>query len=263
MRRNKLRELLDSGQPTIGTQLHSSWPSIVEIVGHTGMFDYVEFGAEYAPFDLYSLENFCRAVELFDMSAMIKIDQEPRRFLAQRAIGAGFQSVLFADCRSVDDARACIRAARPDTPEDGGTFGAVLRRHAYWGQAGTPAYVQALQDVVVVLMVEKHGAVEHLEEILSLGGIDMVQWGPNDYSMSIGKPGTWPNPELRAVERRVIETCLGAGVPPRAEIYSVDAAKYYLDLGVRHFRMGTDLRILYSWLRENGEVLRKTVEAAA
>jgi len=68
---------------------------------------------------------------------------------------------------------------------------------------------------------------------------------------------------LRAVERRVIETCLRAGVPPRAEIYSVDAAKYYLDLGVRHFRVGTDLGILYSWLRENGELLRKTVEAAA
>jgi 2-keto-3-deoxy-L-rhamnonate aldolase RhmA len=116
--------------------------------------------------------------------------------------------------------------------------------------------------VVVVLMVEKHGAVEHLEEILSLGGIDMVQWGPNDYSMSIGKPGTWPNPELRAVERRVIETCLGAGVPPRAEIYSVDAAQYYLDLGVRHFRIGTDLSILYGWLKKNGEALRKTIEAA-
>ncbi len=81
MRRNKLRELLKAGQPTIGTHLHSSWPSIVEVVGHTGMFDYVEFVSEYAPFDLYALDNFCRAVELFDMSAMIKVDQEPRRFL--------------------------------------------------------------------------------------------------------------------------------------------------------------------------------------
>jgi 2-keto-3-deoxy-L-rhamnonate aldolase RhmA len=260
VRHNKLREMLDAGQPTIGTQLHSSWPSIVEIVGHTGVFDYVEFGAEYAPFDLYSLENFCRGAELFEMSTMIKIDQEPRRFLAQRAIGAGFQSVLFADCRSVDDARECIRAVRPDTPEDSGTFGAVLRRHAYWGHAGRPEYVQALNDVVIVLMMEKRGAVEHLEEILALGGLDMIQWGPNDYSMSIGKPGTWPSPELRAVERKLIETCLEAGVPPRAEIYSVEAAKYYLDLGVRHFRIGTDLRILYSWLRENGEALRKAIE---
>ena len=49
MRRNKLRELLQAGRPTLGTHLHSSWPSVVEVVGHTGMFDYVEFVSEYAP----------------------------------------------------------------------------------------------------------------------------------------------------------------------------------------------------------------------
>ena len=39
MRKNRLRELLDAGKPTLGTHLHSTWPSIVEAVGHTGMFD--------------------------------------------------------------------------------------------------------------------------------------------------------------------------------------------------------------------------------
>ena len=60
MRRNKFRELLDTGRPTLATHVHSSWPSVVEIVGHTGMFDYVEFVSEYSPFDLYALDNFCR-----------------------------------------------------------------------------------------------------------------------------------------------------------------------------------------------------------
>ena len=106
MRRNKLREMLKAGKPTLGTHLRQHLrPATVEIVGHSGMFDYVEFVAEYAPFDLFTLDNFCRAVELLDMSAKIKVDQEPRRFLAQRGIGAGFQSVLFADCRSVTASR--------------------------------------------------------------------------------------------------------------------------------------------------------------
>ena len=104
MRDNKIRELLRADQPTIGTHVHSSWPSVTEIVGHTGMFDYVEFVSEYAPFDLHGLENICRAAELHGLSSMIKVDQAPRSFLAQRAIGAGFQSVLFADCRTVADA---------------------------------------------------------------------------------------------------------------------------------------------------------------
>jgi 2-keto-3-deoxy-L-rhamnonate aldolase RhmA len=259
VRPNKLRSLLDAGQPTIGTRVQSTWPSIIEVIGHTGAFDYVEFLAEYAPFDLYALDNFCRAAELFDMTAMIKLDQEPRQFLAQRAIGAGFQSVLFTDCRTVEDARACVRIVRPETPEDGGIYGVAMRRFAFMGYGGGPEYVQALRDVVLVLMIEKKPAVDHLEEILSVDGIDMVQWGPADYSLSIGRPGERGSPEVRAVERRVIETALRMGVPPRAEIRTVDQAKYYLDLGVRHFSIGVDISILYDWLKHNGEDLRRAI----
>lgn len=262
MKPNKLRELLNAGQPTVGTHIHSTWPSIVEIVGHTGMFDYVEFVAEYAPFDLYALENLCRAAELSDMSTMIKVDQEPRRFLAQRAIGAGFQSVLFADCRTADEARECVRAVRPETPQDGGLHGVATRRSTYMRYAGTAAYVQALNDVVVVLMIEKQGAVEHLEEILSIGEIDMIQWGPADYCMSVGRPGDWYDPEIKAIERQVIETGLKMGVAPRAEINSPEQARYYLDLGVRHFCIATDILILYHWLKENGERLRQVISDA-
>jgi 4-hydroxy-2-oxoheptanedioate aldolase len=223
------------------------------------MFDYVEFVAEYAPFDLYSLDNFCRAVELFDMSAIIKVDQEPRGFLAQRAIGAGFQGVLFADCRNIDDVRQCVRVSRPDTPEDGGTYGAGMRRFTYMGYGGSPDYVRAIRDVVVLIMIEKRSAVEQLEAILALDGVDMVQWGASDYTMSIGRPGERSLPEVKDVERRVIETALAAGVQPRAEIGSVDEAKYYLDLGVRHFCLGTDISILFNWWRANGDGLRKAI----
>ena len=107
MRPNKLRELLNAGKLSVGTRVHNTWPSIVEAIGHTGMFDYVEFLAEYAPFDLYSLDNFCRAAELYDMSAMIKIDQEPRSFLAQRGIGEAFR----ASCSQIADRlRTCASA---------------------------------------------------------------------------------------------------------------------------------------------------------
>jgi 2-keto-3-deoxy-L-rhamnonate aldolase RhmA len=259
MRRNKLRELLKSGQPTIGTHIHSTWPSIVEAVGHTGVFDYIEFVAEYAPYDLHELDNLGRAAELYDLSTMIKVDQANRIFTAQRAVGSGFQSVLFADCRSIEDAQECIRSVRPDTPEDGGYFGATTRRITYMSYGGGPEYVQALREVVVVLMIEKQSAVEQLEEILSLDGVDMIQWGGTDYSMSIGKPGARTTPEVKAIERKVFETALKMGVPPRAEIDSVDQARYYLDLGVRHFCIGTDIAILYSWLKEKGEDLRKAI----
>ena len=62
------------------------------------------------------------------------------------------------------------------------------------------------------------------------------------------------------MERRVIETCLRLGIPPRAEIESLDAARYYLDLGVRHFSIGTDLMVLFRWMKDNGEGMRRLFE---
>ena len=90
MRPNKLRELLKADKPTLATHIHTTWPSVIEAIGHTGLYDYVEFVGEYGPYDLHDLDNMCRAAELYAMSMMIKVDQEPRGFLAQRAIGSGF-----------------------------------------------------------------------------------------------------------------------------------------------------------------------------
>ena len=198
MRPNKLRQLLSAGKPTLGTHIHTTWPSIIEAIGHTGVYDYVEFVAEYAPYTLHDLDNMARAAELHDMSMMIKLDQDAQQVVTQHAVGAGFHSVLFVDVRSVDDARHAVQAVRPDTPEDGGVHGVATRRMTYMGYGGGQAYVQALRDIVVVLMIEKKPAVERLEEILSVPGIDMVQWGGSDYSMSIGRAGERGHPEVRA-----------------------------------------------------------------
>src|SRR4051794_28306869 len=169
MRSNRLRELLRAGSPSLGTHLSISWPSIVEIVGHTGTFDYVEFLAEYAPYDLYTLENIGRAIDLFPhMSGMIKLEQQPRLHQAMRAIGSGIQNVLFADVRTVDDARECVRAVRAETPGSNGLHGVGMRRDvSFVLEGGTPAFVKALDDAVVALMIEKKEAVEDLDAILS------------------------------------------------------------------------------------------------
>ena len=260
MRTNKLRSLLQTGQPTLGTRIHSPWPNVVEALAHTGLYDYVEFLAEYASYTMHDLDNWCRAAEVYNLGTMIKVDQDTRMFAAQRAIGSGFESVLFADSRTAEEVRECVRIARPDTPEDGGLYGAATRRFAYMGYGGNAEYVQTLRDVVVAIMIEKKSAIDQLDTILAVSGIDMIQWGPADFSMSIGKPGERRAPEVKAAEKQLIEACLSAGIPSRAEITSPDEAAYYLDMGVRHFSLNHDLNILYGWWKTNGEALRKRLE---
>ena len=259
MKPNKLREKLNSGVKTVSTHIHSTWPSVVEAAGYTGMFDYVEYVAEYGTFDLHDLDNFCRAAELHDMGSMIKVDQSHQAFEAQRGIGAGFGGVLFTDCRSAEDVRHCVRLARPDTPEDKGLYGVATRRNSYMNYGGTPDYVKAINEIVVAVMIEKKGAVDELEEVLSTPGLDMVQWGGSDYSMSIGRPGGRNHPEVVAARNKVFETAIKMGVPPRAEVGSPEEAQEFLDMGVQHFSIGTDISILHDWWKESADGLWKAI----
>jgi 4-hydroxy-2-oxoheptanedioate aldolase len=106
-------------------------------------------------------------------------------------------------------------------------------------------------------MIEKRQAVERLEEILAVPGIDMIQWGPSDYSMSTGHAGQRGDPEVKAAEKKVFETAQRLGIPARAEIGSPEDAKRFLDWGVRHFSVGSDLSILHSTLRRHAEGVRE------
>jgi hypothetical protein len=75
----------------------SAWPAVVELVGHSAMFDYVEFVGEYAPYDLFALENLARAVNTFDhMSAMFKVEQQPRTRLDWKTEGRALRDLLGA-----------------------------------------------------------------------------------------------------------------------------------------------------------------------
>jgi len=256
LRENRLREKMRKGEPTIGTRILIAWPGIVELIGYTNVYDYVEFVSEYAPYSLYDFDNLARAAELVGISSMIKIDQEPRTYLAERALMAGIQNVLFVDIRTVEDAEEAVRAVRAE-PKGFNGF-RMDRRVGYVSvTASAPDVVKMCDDAVVALMIEKKSAVENLEEILSVEGVDMVQFGPSDYSVSIGRPGETSHPKVREAELKTIKTALKMDVAPRAEIRSPEAAKRYIELGVRNFSIGTDVSVLYSWWKQNGTELQK------
>lgn len=81
------------------------------MVGHAGTFDYFAYQAEYVPWDLEWLDNLARTTALFPgLASMIKFDQEPRTFLAAKAVGSGIDGVMFADIKSPEDVRECVSA---------------------------------------------------------------------------------------------------------------------------------------------------------
>jgi len=257
MKPHVLRQMLNEGKPTVGTHVISPWPGIIEVIGHTGVFHYVEYVGEYSPFGLEEMDNIGRALDLFPgMSSMMKVEEQTRGFIAQRAIDSGIQNVLFTDIRTADDARECVSMVRSEHPDSGGTHGAGMRRNVgYVLQGGSQAWVDAMDQVVIAVMIEKAPAMENLEEILAVDGVDMLQFGPSDYSVSVGKPGGGRDPQVQADQRRMVEIALKAGKHPRIELGSLEQAKPWLDLGVRHFCVGWDIATVFGWCKQQGSLM--------
>ena len=152
---------------------------------------------------------------------------------------------------------------RAESPGSAGHHGVGSYRNIGYvvGPAGDE-YVKMLDAAVVILMIEKKEAVENLDEILSVEGVDMVQFGPGDYSMSIGQAGQYDHPEVWRAHEYTVEMAHKRGIAARAEISGIEHAERYLDLGIRHFMIGTDYFILYNWWKENSAALREIISNA-
>lgn len=262
MNYNKLRKLLREGRPSTGTRLSSTWPFYTECVGVTGNFDYIEFVAEYAPYTQSDLENIARAAELYDMATLIKLDFQNRGSAAQRAVGAGFQGVLFTDHHNAREVAETVRMMKPETPEDGGVFGFPNRRFI----GCTPsmdqmAHAARLREVVLCFMIEKKAAMEDIEAICAVPGVDMVQFGPSDFAMSSGWSRSQHMQECSDAEKRMIEVALKHGVQPRCEINTAEDAQAYIDLGVKHFCLGDQTRVLNAYWKGEGKAMRAVADA--
>lgn len=260
MKENKLRYLLDNNLPSIATRIESTWPTIVEVVGSTGIYDYIEFVAEYAPYNLADMENICRTAELHDMSSMIKVDFQNRAYVAQKAMASGFQAVLLVDHKTPEEVQESLYVLKPDSPEAMGRFGYPNSRWiGYQPHKPQMEYAKMVQDTVIALMIEKEEAMENIDEICSIPGIDMVQFGPSDYSMSCGYNMSEHLAECKAAEKIMIETALRHGIQPRCEINTAEEAQYYIDLGVKHFCLGDELRNNTNYWTNMGTALSEKV----
>ena len=148
-------------------------------------------------------------------------------------------------------------------PKEVSEFASSARNNGYnvlVGAAGMAAHLAGAltaNSTLPVIGVPLAGGMEDGMDAL-LSTVQMPKGVPVA-TMSIGKAGQRDVPEVAAVRHRVFEMALEKGVQPRAEIMTIADAKQYLDMGVRHFSIGTDLAILHGWWKEQGEGLRRVI----
>jgi 4-hydroxy-2-oxoheptanedioate aldolase len=266
MPRNKLRQLLREGKPTVGTHYSSTWANLVEIIGNSQQFDYAEFTGQYGPYTPHDLEHLARACEVTGMDAMIKIDQEPRTFIAARAIQAGFTAMLFADCRTTEDVRKCVGSIKliPQGGINGVQYGRVMGYGIVRGQRVTLSdYVKFIDDIVIAIMIETKTLADDIEEALSTPGIDMVQFGPSDFSISINHAGEgYKNVEITEAMERSYQVARRKGIRIRAEC-DPEGMQKWIELGCKDFCIGSDTGTIGAWAQNTGMLIRETLRKAS
>ena len=262
MKENKIRALFRDSKPSVNTRLGTVEPLFIEMVGASGNFDYVEYIAEYSPYSQADLENLCRAAELHGMGTMIKTDFQNRAFVAQKAVAAGFQAILFCDHKTPEEVAETVFVMKSDSPSGNGRFGYPNRRYIGFQPYIPPVkHSERLDEVVLAFMIEKKEAIENIEEICSIPGVDMVQFGPSDFSMSMGWNPAEHRQELREIEEHMIKTALKHGVRPRCELFGAASdSQRYIDLGVRDFCYGDMNKVYMDFLNQKGAEMRKIAD---
>ena len=159
------------------------------------------------------------------------------------------------------DVEETLLKVKPASPEFGGKLGYVNRRwYRNEGFKNQMDYAAQVSRCVMGFMIEKAQAVENIEEICSVPGVDFIQFGPADFSMNSGFNAKEDKERVRRAEEKVIETALRCHVNPRVEINTAKEAKRYMEMGVRHFALGSELRMAKTFWTEEGNEIRSIIK---
>lgn len=246
---NKLRAKLADGQCVAGTAIFSWSPNVVDVAGLAGL-DYLRIDTEHAWRQDGALEHLIRAALLGDLVPIVRIDRD-NPYLVRKVLEIGAGGVVVPNVCSVDDAEAVVQAAKFPTRGTRGYSGMCLS--AGWGaKAGAEWVAWSNAEPMIGVLIENVAAMDSIDQIMAVDGIDFALFGPADFSMSLGLGA--PKADDERVQAAIVKTVaaahksgkhfsLGVGTDP-------DTIAKYAALGVDMLELGSDLgAIRAAWQR--------------
>ena len=202
-----LKRKLRAGEASPGMWLRLSDPTVAEMVGQLG-FDWVVFDAEHVVIDLQTLQTWLMAFNGSPTLPIIRVYTSEPAFI-KRILDMGAGGVLIPQLSSAAEVKAAVAACKYPPA---GIRGAGPRRAARYGTV--PNYfANADAQTMVWIMMEMVGAVNELDEILKLPGVDGLVIGPTDLSMGMGFHGDASQPPVQAAIEGICAKAKAAGMP--------------------------------------------------
>ena len=238
--RNHFKAALRAGRPQLGL-----WNSLcsnfsTEVIAGAG-FDCIVLDMEHSPNEVFGVLSQLQAIAPYEgVSAIVRPPwNDP--VIIKRVLDVGAQTLLIPYVQNVDEARRAVEATR--YPPDGFRGVAVATRANKWGRVKD--YFKRVNDeLCVIVQLETSVALEHLEAIAALDGIDCIFIGPSDLSASLGHLGNAQAPEVRAAIDDAFARTKRAG-KAAGILMTVEAdAQRYLKEGVEFVAVGSDVGLL-------------------
>lgn len=208
MRPNRMKRRIEAGEPMFGVSLMFPSPEVVEMIGELG-FDWVMLDGEHGSIAPESVGPLVMAAESRGISPIVR-PQENNAALIGRYLDQGAMGIQVPHVKSKEEAQAAVSAARY-YPE--GTRGLAGGRMSDFGFGKpTQEYVKEANDnILVSVQIEDLAAIDNLDEILAVDGVDVFFVGPTDLAQSMGHPGDNGHPDVQRVIEKTLDQIHAAG----------------------------------------------------
>ncbi len=236
MRTNRIKEKFRNGQAVVGIEIGIPNPILVNALSKVG-FDFMMLDMEHTSIDRAVLPSLIIALEASETEAIVRVPWNDF-VIVKQVLDSGVYNVIFPMINSAEEARQAVAATR--YPPDG------IRGSGPWLSSGYYAYPaeymkRANDEVGVFVQIEHQKAVDNMEEILSVEGVDGTFCGPSDLSFSLGKfPGEAVE-EVRERFERVLEVCQKHNVAFGLASGDPDNANFWLERGAKLVTLGGDM----------------------
>jgi 4-hydroxy-2-oxoheptanedioate aldolase len=236
---NTFKRALKVGQQQIGIWNTIPGPVVTELLAGAG-FDWIVLDTEHSLTDIPDLMGMLQTVAPYPVAPVVR-PQANDTVLIKRALDMGAQTLLLPYVQTREEAEAAVRAMRYAPRGIRGVSG--MTRASRFG--AIKDYVQrAEEELCLIVQVETGEAVDRIEEIALVDGVDAVFIGPSDLAASLGHPGNAAHPDVVAKVEEAILRLKAVGVPSGILTLDQSFAKRCIELGTTFTAVGVDMALL-------------------
>jgi 2-keto-3-deoxy-L-rhamnonate aldolase RhmA len=237
---NRLKRNLAAGKVCLGATLTMNSPVVAEILSHIGL-DWLWFETEHSSLDDDIVLGMLQAANGADVSTVIRVPWNDKTMI-KRALDLGPDGIILPLVNTREEAEYAVRAMKyPPMGERGAGLG---RAQCYGMHMGE--YLQTANDeVTTILMIEHIKAVENIEQIIAVKGVDSVMVGALDLSGSMGMLGQTADPKVEGAVQKVLAACKKAGMPCGIITVSPDQTNERIRQGFTNLIIGIDVLFLH------------------